>query len=241
MYDVATRERKARTMVVVLEDYLDRSLKELSLLDVGGSTGIIDNYLSNYFWRVVSIDIDESAIKHAKETYEKKNLEFLVGDAINLPFSNDNFDVVICSQVYEHVPDAKKMFDEIFRILKPEGVCYFAANNRLMLNEPHYNLPLLSVIPKPLAHIYIRIAGKGSYYYEMHLSYWGLKSLVQKFRCSDYTLKTVLEPIKYFIDYMIRPNSLKAKVARIILKYLYWVSPGYIWVLQKPHQSSGEI
>lgn len=165
MYDVAARERKARTVVAVLEDYLDRSLKELSLLDIGGSTGIIDNYLSNYFGRVVGIDIDESAIKHAKETYQKKNLEFLVGDAINLQFSNESFDVVICSQVYEHVPDAKKMFNEIFRILKPEGVCYFTANNRLMLNEPHYNLPLLSVIPRPLAHIYIRIAGKGSYYY----------------------------------------------------------------------------
>jgi SAM-dependent methyltransferase len=82
-----------------------------------------------------------------------------VADALHLPFADDSLDVVICSHVYEHVPEPVQMFREIHRVLCMGGVCYFSAGNRLMWNEPHYNLPLLSVLPRPLAHLYIRLAG----------------------------------------------------------------------------------
>lgn len=58
MYDIQGRERKAQTMVAVLEDFLKRPLSELRLLNVGGSTGIIDNYLASHFASVVGVDID---------------------------------------------------------------------------------------------------------------------------------------------------------------------------------------
>jgi ubiquinone/menaquinone biosynthesis C-methylase UbiE len=146
-YDVLGRERKAKTMVAVLGDHLQVPLNDQSLLNVGGSTGIIDNYLADYFRSVVSVDIDEPAIMEAKNNFNKDNLIFQTGDALNLQFSDNTFDVVICSQVYEHVPSPQKMMDEIFRVLIPGELCYFAASNRLMWNEPHYNLPLLSVLP----------------------------------------------------------------------------------------------
>ena len=53
MFDIVKRERKARTMVAVIEDFISRPLRELSLLDVGASTGIIGNYLSGVFGKVV--------------------------------------------------------------------------------------------------------------------------------------------------------------------------------------------
>ncbi|MCU7959065.1 MAG: class I SAM-dependent methyltransferase [gamma proteobacterium symbiont of Bathyaustriella thionipta] len=116
-YDILGRERKAKTMVAVLEDCIKKPLKELCLLNVGGSSGIIDNYLADYFRSVVSIDIDESAIEKAIRKFQKNNIDFKVGDALDLEFSDNMFDVVICSQVYEHVPSAEKMMDEIFRVL----------------------------------------------------------------------------------------------------------------------------
>jgi ubiquinone/menaquinone biosynthesis C-methylase UbiE len=233
VYDVAGREKKARTMIAVMEDYLPDSLEEYDLLNVGGSTGIIDNYLAGYFHRVVGTDIDEPAIRHATTTYIRDNLEFRVADALHLPFEDQSFDVVVCSHVYEHVPDPYRMFDEIYRVLKPLGICYFSAGNRLMWNEPHYNLPLLSVLPRPLAHVYIRLTGKARYYHEKHLSYWSLKSLVKAFKCTDYTIKLVTESEKYYTDYLIRPGSAKARIAGTVLKIARWASPGYIWVLEK--------
>jgi SAM-dependent methyltransferase len=233
VYDIENRERKARTMVAVLEDFLPNPLETYNVLNVGGSAGVIDNYLAHHFRKVVGIDIDEPAITHASNNFIKENLEFQLADALNLPFEDDSFDVVVCSQVYEHVPDPYKMFGEIHRVLKKGGVCYFAAGNRLMWNEPHYNLPLLSVLPRPVAHLYIRLAGKASHYYEKHLSYWGLKTLVKNFSRNDYTGRLITEPHKYHTDYMVRPGSFKSTVARTLVKFAYWACPGYIWVLKK--------
>ncbi len=236
MYDIRDRERKAETMVVTLADFLGgmSALRRCSVLDVGASTGIIDNYLSAHFGNVVGVDIDGGAVEHARRSFPKANLEFRECDAMALPFDANCFDVVICSQVYEHVPDAQKLMSEILRVLKPSGVCYFSAGNRLQLMEPHYSLPLLSVIPKPLAHIYVRLARNESHYYEEHLSYWGLRRLTGAFLRHDYTRKMVHDPRRFAVDYMLPPGGMKTRVAKLIADYFYWAFPNYIWLLQKP-------
>ena len=234
VFDAKGRQRKAHTTVTILKDYCRLPLGELSLLNIGGSAGIIDEYLSAFFKDVVSIDIDEQAIEHAKNNFKKDNLKFEIGDAMNLQFCDRSFDVVICSHVYEHVPCSARMMEEIYRVLKPDGVCFFAAGNRLMWNEPHYNLPLLSVMPRFLAHSYVRMAGKADFYYEKHLAFWGLQKLIKDFDCTDYTLKIIQDPVAYGIDYMLNPGSIKAKLAELVAKYFIWLCPGYIWLLRKP-------
>jgi len=52
-----------------------------------------------------------------------------VGDAQNLPFEKETFDVVFCSQVLEHLPEPQKALDEFARVLRPGG--------RLVLTVPH--------------------------------------------------------------------------------------------------------
>lgn len=220
-------------MLSVLEDFLQKPLPECNVLNVGGSAGAIDNFLADHAAQVVGIDIDDGAISHAQQTFQKENLDFRVADALNLPFDDASFDVVICSHVYEHVPDPVRMFEEIHRVLRSDGICYFSAGNRLMWNEPHYNLPLLAVLPRPLAHVYIRLAGKADYYHEKHLTYWGLKSLVRNFRRNDYTVRLINEPTRFHTEYMLPPGSAKARIARVFASWLYWALPGYIWVLQK--------
>ncbi len=238
MFNISQRQRKAKTMVAVLRDYIGQDLNQFTVLNVGGSSGIIDDYLSGYFGKVIGIDIDEKAISYAKENFKKDNLVFEVGDAMDIHYDSNVFDFVICSQVYEHVPSAEIMMDEIFRVLKPGGVCYFAAGNRLMLNDPHYNLPLLSVMPRYLAHIYLRAARKGTYYYEKHLSYWGLKKLVNHFEMTDYTKAIILSPENFNAEYMIRPNTIKHQIALLLAKHCMWLVPGYIWLLKKPNKQS---
>lgn len=234
MYDVEGRNRKAATMVAVLNDHFDVPLKSMRVLDVGGSTGIIDNYLSDHCGSVTGIDIDAKAVDFASEMFDRENLYFHCGDAMELKVSDEIIDIVICSQVYEHVPDAQKMMKEIYRVLRPGGVCYFSASNRLMWNEPHYNLPLLSVVPRPVAHFYIKKAGKNDYYHELHLSYWGLKNLVKIFKVIDYTRKVIEKPHDFGTAYMVSPGTIKAWLARQVVEWMYWTCPGYIWLLQKP-------
>ncbi len=234
VFDVESRQRKARTMLAVLENYFQKDLKSLTVLNVGGSAGIIDHYLSEYCQSVTSIDIDKQAIAYAKKNYQADNLSFEVGDAMSLSFDDSSFDIIINSHVYEHVPDADIMMSEIFRVLNKQGACYFAAGNRLMWNEPHYNLPLLSVMPATLAHIYIRLMRKHDFYHEKHFTFWGLKNLVKNFEVTDYTGLIINQADKYHTEYMISPGSLKARIATFVFSYFKCLVPSYVWILTKP-------
>ena len=49
-------------------------------------------------------------------------LQTVVGDAEDLPFSDESFDVVIMDAVLEHIPDVGKAISEVARVLKPGGV-----------------------------------------------------------------------------------------------------------------------
>jgi 2-polyprenyl-3-methyl-5-hydroxy-6-metoxy-1,4-benzoquinol methylase len=233
MHNHTARVRKARTMVLVLREYLRSDLKTLNLLDIGCSTGIISDYLSHHFGSVTGIDIDRPAVTYASATFKKDNLTFSHSDSLHISQPDDLFDVAICAQVYEHVPDANQMMDEIYRVLKPGGVCYFAAGNRIQLIEPHYNLPFLSILPLSAANAYLRLTGKGKVYYEKHLSFWGLKRLVRKFACIDYTRKIIEDPRRFHAGYLLPPGSLKNWFAKMFVRHAYQIVPGYIWLLKK--------
>ncbi|MEH6588512.1 MAG: class I SAM-dependent methyltransferase [Halioglobus sp.] len=234
VFDSDKRRRKAITIVKVCQDFLQTDdLAQLSLLDVGSSSGIIDNYLADFFGQVDGIDIDEPAMLFAQEQFKKPNLNFAQGDAMALTQAENSVDVIVCSHVYEHVPDANQMFAEIYRVLKPGGFCYFSGNNRFMIMEPHYRLPFLSLLPRPLAHLYMRATGKGRYYHEKHVSFGALKRLCSDFKLVDYSPVVIAKPDQYGTDYMLKPGSAKWRLASFIARHMKWATP-HIWVLQKP-------
>lgn len=225
MYDEKSRIQRAKRTVNTLESYFGKNkLANLNVLDVGASTGIIDNYLAKYFKRLTGIDIDKEAIEFAKKNFEAKNLKFKVNDAMNLSFRLNTFDIVICTHVYEHVPSPKKLFEEIYRILKPKGVCYLAAQNKLWPIEAHHNLPFLSYLPKKLADMYIKIVGKKEYY-EHPLTYWQLRALVKKFKVRDNTAEIIRNPKKF--GYKI------PAFAWFFAPLATYLSPTFFWILMK--------
>lgn len=233
MYDVGSRKMKAGKTIAVLTDCLGK-LGKLRHVDLGCSTGMMTRLYAEHFRTSIGVDIDEKAVRFAKSQKGKKPVKFIVGDAMNTGLPDSSADVVTCSQVYEHVPDARKMIDEIYRILVPGGVCYFAAANRLVWLEAHYELPLLSVMPKFMAHLYLKILKRGDFYYETHFTYWTLKKLVKKFKVTDYTRKVIEDPVKFSATDLTMPGSLKQKMALTLLAVAYWLSPTYIWILKKP-------
>ena len=142
-------------------------------------------------------------------------------------------DVVVVNHVYEHVPEATRMIDEVYRVLKEDAFCYFSAGNKYVIMEGHYRLPFLSWLPKPFAHLYLNLAGKGNFYYEQHLSLRGLKRLVERFQIHDYTLSIIRNPEKFFATDTFRTETLIYKCIRWAAPHLYpWV-PTYIWILTK--------
>lgn len=234
LFNSEQRNRKAETIVRVCQDFVaPGSLAHLHLLDVGSSNGIIDNYMADHFGQVTGIDIDAPAMKYAQSQFNKPNLELRHGDAMHIDLPDNSIDTVICTQMYEHVSDAGRMFDEVFRVLRPGGFCYFAGNNRIMFMEPHYHLPFLSLLPRSLADFYLRNSGKGEHYHEKHYTVWTLRRLCSKFRIVDYSAKVISDPEKYAIEYMLAPGSRKWRIANFVARFASWATP-FIWILQKP-------
>ena len=234
-FNAVGRAPKAEKMLCILRDALGSDLHLFHALDIGCSTGAMCGVLAEHFGAVTGIDIDPSAIEHAIRHHGSQHLRFRLGDAMQTGLEPGTVDVVVCAHVYEHVPNPQRMMEEIMRVLRPGGVCYFAAENRFVFREGDYRLPLLSVVPKWLGHHYIRLAGKADHYYETLLTYWQLMRLTDAFERLDYTRRVVAEPQAFSAADMIAPGSWRQKAALAIIDHAYWLFPNYLWVLRKPH------
>jgi len=226
------RSQKFKKIFRVIQDFCTEA-HSLKCLDIGCSSGIITSLLGDHFSMTVGIDIEQDAVYYAKHHHFSSRVKLLIADAMFLPFKDSSFDAIICNHIYEHVPNAHQLVDEIFRVLKRDGFCYFSAGNRYMIIEGHYGLPFLSWLPKPLAHIYLRLTRKGNFYYEEHLSLNGLKRLVQKFQIHDYTLPIINEPESFFATDLLNPKGFLYKWIRWLAPYVYRWIPTYIWILTK--------
>lgn len=239
--DIDGRKIKAAKIIHVLQDFTkakNKRLLDLTCLDIGCSTGLITKTISGKFKKVVGIDIDQVAIKRAKEEPGPENAEFVWGSGLNLHYRDGSFDVVICNHVYDHVPDPYKLFSEIHRVMKDDGFCYLAAANKYThLMEAHYRLPFLSWLPQNLANLYLRITRKGTVYRSKLMPYWKLRRALTKFDVVDYTIVILKNPDKYWLTDALKPNSLIrriiSKTPNVVLRFLNPLIPSHIFVLSK--------
>jgi SAM-dependent methyltransferase len=89
---------------------LIRSGKRGWALDVGCRDGFYSRLLKQKGYRVVSIDIQK---RYDKTMLADANKE--------LPFQNDVFSLIWCSEVIEHLDDVEETLKRFYRVLKPGG------------------------------------------------------------------------------------------------------------------------
>lgn len=99
------------------------------LLEIGCGPGALSESLSRWYpdMKIVGIDRDSNFISFAKET--NLHINFLEGDATNLTFENESFDVTISNTVSEHI-EPSKFYGEQYRVLKDNGVCLVLSSRR---------------------------------------------------------------------------------------------------------------
>ena len=102
------------------------------VLDIGAGSGtdvLVAAKLVGQKGRVVGIDITEAMIEKAKKAAMHNgfsNVSLLKANAEQLPIEDGSVDVVISNGVINLVPDKRKVFREIHRVLKPGGILSIA-------------------------------------------------------------------------------------------------------------------
>jgi len=233
-HHIASREKQAQKIHAILKDYLNTDdFKSLHCLEVGCGTGEISAYFANKVKTIWGIEIDRSIIlKH--QTSLSANLAYSEADGANLPFGDSSFDLILFPQVYEHTLKQQDLFDEIHRVLKPNGVCFFSGPNRLQIIEPHYFLPFLSWLPHFLSSLYLKITKKGEIFDIYPRNYWHLKKLTKSFSRYDYTQEMIRNPDKFKLNH--RMNKFHfCKLPDWLLNLLTPFYPNYNWILIKEY------
>jgi SAM-dependent methyltransferase len=188
---------------VLTVDYHELGLRAGDLvLDMGAGAGRHSFECFRRGARVVALDYDFGelgevrklfwAMRDAGEAPAEGLGVALNGDALRLPFPDDTFDRVICSEVLEHIPDDEGAMAEIARVLRPGGVLaatvpsWFPEKVCWALSA-EYHAPLAAgghvrIYTEQLVRHRLRRAGlspEGSHRaHALHSPYWWLKCLV---------------------------------------------------------------
>lgn len=98
-----------------------------TVVDLGSGAGndcFVARHETGPGGKVLGIDFAESMIAKARKNAEKlgfNNVEFRYGDIEEMPLSENIADVIVSNCVLNLVPDKRKVFSEIYRVLKPGG------------------------------------------------------------------------------------------------------------------------
>ena len=100
------------------------------LLDVGNGMGGPARYLaSRYGCRVMGLDVTESRHRGALRLTKMVKLDhladFRLGNALDMPFADNTFDVVVGQETWAHIPEKHRLIAECTRVVKADGVIAF--------------------------------------------------------------------------------------------------------------------
>ena len=117
-------DRRAKFLVEV-----GKITSSTNALEIGCGTGLFTGKVSDMTkCNIIAIDISDDLLKIAKE--KQPTIDFRIGDAMNLDFPENKFDVIYGSSVLHHL-DMEKAYKEFYRVLKPGGRIIFAEPNML--------------------------------------------------------------------------------------------------------------
>jgi ubiquinone/menaquinone biosynthesis C-methylase UbiE len=117
-------------------------VKGRSGLDIGCGEGNNTRLLSGLGARVTGFDISEIFIRYAKRppAPHKSNPDYLVGNAVEIPFADSAFDFATGFMSFMDIPETDRVLAEAYRVLKPGAFLQFSITHPCFNTLNHRNL-----------------------------------------------------------------------------------------------------
>jgi len=98
-------------------------IKDKTVLEVGSGRGGGTSYIARYLSpkKITGLDYSKNAITLCNRIHSENNLEFIEGDASDLPFDSDSYDIIINVESSHCYPSIPQFLSEVKRVLKPGG------------------------------------------------------------------------------------------------------------------------
>lgn len=184
-------------------------LKKSLCLDVGTSNGAIAYHVAPYVKQIIGIDVDRLALTDGRQKYHRDNFQLKLFDGKKIPYPKNLFDLVIFRRTYGSITNPQSISDEIYRVLKRGGLCYFEGHNRLFT-----------------------ATGDDI---ERYKTYWALKNMLSRFSTQCLTPLIVKNVQKFKFSRLKQLGRITKFIPLSILKLLEpFCFPDFIWILKKP-------
>lgn len=146
-----------------IEAYAAKELRAGRVLDLGAGMGGLVVALAKRGIAAAAAEYNPAYCRIIRLRGRKYGLSLPVANAAGeaMPFADATFSLITAWDTLEHVQDVPMTLRELRRCLKPGGVALVTITNRFGFRDPHYHLPLVNWLPRPLAEWYIRRRGRG--------------------------------------------------------------------------------
>lgn len=125
-------QKRLRFILDAINDFAKESgkdKKDIRILDVGCGTGVMITIpLASKGFNVVGVDTDAGSIAFAESINPYKDARFICGEISKINFTR-KFDVIICSEVLEHLGDPEGFLRDICRLLVLDGILIITVPN----------------------------------------------------------------------------------------------------------------
>ncbi len=123
-----------RQRVTLINQYL-KTYPARTVLDAGAGKGPNTYLASKVAVRVVALESSREEVVRMRKNFEKypellDKIEIVIADLTEIPLESDSVDLIICSEVIEHVENRPKALDELRRVLKNDGKIIFSMPNK---------------------------------------------------------------------------------------------------------------
>jgi 2-polyprenyl-3-methyl-5-hydroxy-6-metoxy-1,4-benzoquinol methylase len=141
-------------IIKTLNEVVKSYKKNVHILDVGCGTGAIDLYLANLGFKVTGFDISKKAIDIANKNSNLNNFKkfpsFYTKDIQSAIPKKDKYEIIICSEVLEHIKNDSNVIKKLKTSLKKGGSLIITVPSS---NAPLYRLGKLSEFDKEVGHL----------------------------------------------------------------------------------------